>query len=204
MPRPGELIPNHLRAELKLTPAQREEIDRLQKETDAAIEKLLTEEQRKQWKQLREAPFPGMPGPPPGGGGMRLPFGMFGGGRPPGGPGGPAMNGGVELDPLVGLDDARKPLRSKLFAVPQWKARYLKYVREIADKSLDWKKLGPQVHQWRTLIEKEVELDTKKLSSFAAFQRVTADNPAPSTDRDFPLRTFADQRRAYLLKAIKP
>ena len=87
--------------------------------------------------------------------------GMAGGGR------------GVELDPLVGLDDARKPLRSKVLAVPALRAKYLANIRTIAEKSLDWKTLGPVVAEYRKLIEKEVEADTRKLESFEAFQRAT-------------------------------
>ena len=47
---------------------------------------------------------------------------------------GRGMFGGAsaELDPLVGLDDATKPLRSKLLAVPALRERYLSYVRDIA------------------------------------------------------------------------
>jgi hypothetical protein len=45
--------------------------------------------------------------------------------------------GGVELDPLVGADDTSRPLRSKLLAVPALRARYLKYVRDIAERWLD-------------------------------------------------------------------
>ena len=68
----------------------------------------------------------GMMGGGPGGRG-----GMFGGrGGMPGGPGGPGGRGGpmggpggprpaaVDLDPLVGLDNARTPLRGRLLAVP--------------------------------------------------------------------------------------
>ena len=202
--RPGELIPNRLREELKLTPAQRQQLDKLQQETNEAILQMLDEEQRKKWKQFQQGPPPGGPGGGPAGGGFGLPFNIPGlGGRPPvGGPDGPDANGGIELDPLVGMNDPRKPLRSKLLAVPELKARYLRNVREIAEKSLDWKSLGPKVQQWRTLIRDEIELDTKKLSSLAAFERLTADNPMASNGREMPLRIFADQRRAYLLKAI--
>ena len=47
---------------------------------------------------------------------------MFGPGR---GRGGRGMFGGAsaELDPLVGLDDPTKPLRSKLLAVPALRER---------------------------------------------------------------------------------
>ena len=82
---------------------------------------------------------------PPGG------FGRPGGGRPPG-PGGPPAGGarpsGVKLDPLIGMDDARKPLRSKLLAVPSLREMYLRHVRTIADDWLDWSKFGPVVAKY--------------------------------------------------------
>lgn len=110
---------------------------------------------------------------------------------------------GTELDPLVGLDDAAKPLRSKLLAVPALRERYLGYVREIAQKSLDWKTLGPVVAANRALIEKELQADTRKLSSFDAFLLATGDEvpAAGAAPRREPmvLRGFADKRRGYLL-----
>src|SRR5207249_2394336 len=75
-------------------------------------------------------------GPPPGG--RRGGFGGPGGRGGFGGPGG----GGPDLDPLVGLNDSSKPLRSKLLAVPALRARYMTYVRDIATKWLDWNRLG--------------------------------------------------------------
>lgn len=136
-------------------------------------------------------------------------------GGPPGGepqPGGPPGFGGgmqpvkgVELDPLVGLDDAKKPLRSRVLAVSALRARYLAHIRTIANDSLDWQKLGPLVAQYRALIEKEVEADTRKLTTFAAFQKAAADAPAETAEPEgrrpgtMSLRAFADQRRAYLL-----
>ena len=64
------------------------------------------------------------------------------------GPGG----GGPTLDPLIGLNDPTKPLRSKLLAVPALRARYLAYVRDIAERWLDWKKLGPLARSYQALI----------------------------------------------------
>jgi hypothetical protein len=127
--------------------------------------------------------------------------GGFGGGF-----GGPGMGkgGGIELDPLVGLNDASKPLRSKLLAVPSLRAKYLEYVKAVARDGLDWQKFGPLVKQNRELIEKEIEIDTRKLTSFAAFQRLTADAAVGGAGGGGPgggmsLRAFAEQRRAYLL-----
>jgi hypothetical protein len=147
---------------------------------------------------------PGGPGPGPGGPGQPPGDVLIDRGGPPGGPGmGPRGGAGLELDPLVGLTDARKPLRSKLLAVPELKKRYLEHVRTIAEQSLDWKNLGPVVAQYRSLIEKEVEADTRKLESFAAFKHATANEVAASQEPgrrpEMSLRNFADKRRAYLL-----
>jgi hypothetical protein len=121
-----------------------------------------------------------------------------------GGPGG--GRGSVDLDPLVGLNDASKPLRSKLLAVPSLKAKYLANVKKIAEDSLEWKNLGPVVSQYRKLIEKEVEIDTRKLDSFEAFKRNTDDAaPAPGAPggrgfgQGMNIRAFAEQRQKYLL-----
>jgi hypothetical protein len=55
-PQGVQLLPGFLPDMLRLTPAQRKELDQLQKEIDVKLDKLLTEEQRKQLKALR-APF---------------------------------------------------------------------------------------------------------------------------------------------------
>ena len=76
----------------------------------------------------------------------------------------------VMLDPLVGLDDARKPLRSKLLAVPALRARYLHYVRQIAERWLDWQRLEPVARLHHALIAEAVRADTKKLYTIQAFE----------------------------------
>jgi hypothetical protein len=179
---------------------------------------------------MNEAFQPAMPFGPgrgrrPMGGGQGPPGGPPDAGRdgpPPEGPPpgqGPPAGGDVasrpqggQLDPLVALTDADKPLRSKLLAVPAFRERYLRLVRQIARDSLDWKTLGPIVARHRALIEKEVEADTRKLSTTEDFKRALADAPAPPAEADaptdgprrgprpsMPLRTFVEQRRAYLL-----
>jgi spore coat protein CotH len=210
MGRPGEVLPAPLQDMLQLTDDQKKQIAELQKETEGRLDKILTAEQQKQLKAMREGGPGGFAGPPGGPGGPGGPPGGFGG--PPGGPGGPggmmaARGGGLELDPLVGLDNSRMPLRSKVLAVPALRAKYLRCVRTIAERSLDWSKLGPVVAGYRSLIEKEVEADTKKLDSFADFQRTTADvapTGGPPQGRGGPghgmnLRAFAEGRRKYLL-----
>jgi spore coat protein CotH len=134
----------------------------------------------------------GFPMPPPG-------VGPPGGPRGFGGPGGPGRGRGmfgratVELDPLIGLDDASKPLRSKLLAVPALRERYLGYVRDIATKWLDWNTLGPRVKKYQALIAADVKADTRRLYGFEAFE----------TDIDgheHSLKSFVERRRAFLLK----
>jgi hypothetical protein len=100
---------------------------------------------------------------------------------------------GAELDPLIGLDDAGKPLRSKLLAVPTLRARYLGYVREIAEKWLDWRTLEPLVRQYQSLIAADVKLDTRKL--YTTEQFVSAVDQGESS-----LKSFVERRRAFLLK----
>jgi hypothetical protein len=153
---------------------------------------------------------PGPPGPggfrgPPdfGGRGRRGPGG-FGPGR--GGPGGfgPGGGGGPNLDPLAVANDASKPLISKMLAVPELRARYLGYVRDIAEHWLDWNKLGPVATRYQTLIADAVKADTKKLDSFEEFQKALEGGTATNTESrgtgpTGSIKSFADQRRAYLL-----
>ena len=91
-------------------------------------------------------------------------FGKGGFGGPGGFGMGPKGGGGYALDPLVDIDNPRMPLY-RLMQVPSLKEKYLKDIRTIAEKSLDWKTFGAVVKQYRDLIEKEVEIDT---ASFTA------------------------------------
>ena len=149
-------------------------------------------------EQVRQGAATLMPGP-----GGRPGGPMAGGPGGPGGPGagqrGPRGGGisvdGMKLDPLVAANDANMPLLSKLLAVPAYRERYLGYVREIAEKWLDWKTLGPMAEKYQQLLAAEVAADTRKLDTTEAFQRgLTQD-----TGRYIGLKNFADQRRAYLL-----
>ena len=74
-PRPGMVLPPFLAAALNLTSSQREQVEKLQKEVDAKISAILTDEQKEELKQMRFNP-----GPPGGPGGRGGP----GGGRPGG------------------------------------------------------------------------------------------------------------------------
>lgn len=136
-------------------------------------------------------------------GSRRREAGGPGGRRGRGGPGGGMMHGSVDLDPLVAVDDAQKPLLSKLLAVPSLRTRYLGYVHEMTEHWLDWNTLGPVVRQYKELIEEDVKLDTRKLESYEAFVEQVSD-PEEKSESDEAgghgsLKNFAKQRRDYLL-----
>jgi len=109
------------------------------------------------------------------------------------GRGGFGERGGPSLDPLVGLGDSTKPLRSRLLAVPALRARYLGYVRDIAERWLQWRVLEPIVTSAQALIADDVRTDTRKLDTFEAFER--------GVDG---LQAFVTRRRTFLLDVTSP
>jgi hypothetical protein len=102
---------------------------------------------------------------------------------------GSRRGGGAELDPLVAIGDPSKPLRSRLLAVPALRTRYLTYVRDIAERHLDWSAVAPRVRQYQSLIAADVAADTRKLYSAAAFESDVAS-----------IQAFFTRRRAVLLR----
>ncbi len=139
--------------------------------------------------------FGGGPGGRRGGPGGGGPGGGGPGGGGPDGGGGGAQIKGVELHPLIAATNANKPLAHKLLAVPALRAKYLGHVRDIAERSLDWNKLGPVIQRDQALISEDVKNDTRKLDTFEAFTQGATEG----TSRRIGLKSFADQRRAYLL-----
>jgi spore coat protein CotH len=189
-------------------------------EFDADKDKSLKEEElQKGLGAILPAPNFGPAGPGGGGGrvfaGSRLgPNDPQPGGPNAPGPGGPQMRGmrgpggnmprveGVKLDPFIVAKDNAKPLVSKLLAVPALRERYLSYVREIAGKQLDWKKLGPVAERYHALIAPIVREETRALDSTEAFKKSLTEDieGRGSFGRiGISLKSFADQRREYLL-----
>ncbi len=156
-------------------------------------------------------------GPPGGGPGGRRRgprgggFPGFGGGpegaQPPGeggppqrrrgGPGGARQGATLELDPLVGLQDETKPLRSKLLANSEFKTRYLQHVKYIAQDLLKWQYLGPHVANARTLLLDAVTKDTRKLGTTEGFLEATS---AERVEEQASIRSFAQKRSKFLLE----
>jgi len=84
----GQVMPAFIQDQLKLTDAQKKELEELQKDVDTKINKLLTDDQKKTYKELKDRG----PGRGPGG------FGGQGGGK--GGPGGGQGGGGKGGPPV--------------------------------------------------------------------------------------------------------
>ena len=117
----------------------------------------------------------------------------------------------MRLDPLVAANDPSKPLISRVLAVPTLKARYLEYIRDIAEKWLDWSRLGPVAEQYHSLIAEDVKADTRKLDSTEAFLNgLTGSTQGRESEGGFGggqnagLKGFADGRRTYLLEQTRP
>lgn len=119
--------------------------------------------------------------------------------------GGAAAGGqGIELDPLIGWDDPRKPLRSKLLAVPELRDRHLANLRTLASESLAPEHFAPLVARYRDLIAEEVKQDSRKLASYEAFLTATATEAGGPVDQGsrprLSLLQIATQRSQYLLQ----
>lgn len=117
---------------------------------------------------------------------------------------GGAEGGTVKLDPFAGSEDSRKALLNKLLAVPAFRARYLAYLRTIAENSLDWNRISPYVTEYQALIAADVKSDTHKLFTYDQFTKtILKDDPNPSGGPiggpTIGLKNFFDQRRDYLL-----
>ncbi|HEY4310881.1 MAG TPA: CotH kinase family protein [Pirellulales bacterium] len=109
----------------------------------------------------------------------------------------------LELDPLVGLKDRSKPLRSRLLAVPSLQQRYLQHVRAIAEDFLDWDELRPVVESLAASIRPSIAEGTRQLYSLQEFDfAVSSENiPPPSDGRHstVSLRNFIQKRHDYLM-----
>jgi spore coat protein CotH len=107
--------------------------------------------------------------------------------------------GAAQPEPLTTLDDPNKALRHKLLAVPALRAKYLSYVGDIAEKWLEWSRIGPIVERYRALIAGDVARDTRMHDTFDAFVSVIMGAPDGNPPAFGTIRGFIEQRRAALL-----
>jgi spore coat protein CotH len=137
----------------------------------------------------------GQGGPPEGG-----PEGRRGGQGGPGGQGMPGGQGGQRamLDPLAQINEDTRPLVRALLSVPQWRARYLAYVRLIAAEQLTWDSLGKRAQALHALIDAEAKRDDKSLYGYAAFQSSLEPKEGARAGRTPALKTWLEARSASL------
>ena len=102
---------------------------------------------------------------------------------------------------MVGLENDRTPLRSRLLAVPEYRERYLGYIRQIASNSLNWDALGPEIKQYRELIDPVVQHDTRMNSEYADFQLATAETK--NDEGIMSYAEFAEERSKFLLEWLE-
>jgi spore coat protein CotH len=153
---------------------------------------------------------PGMGGPGMGGPGRPNRGGGGSEQGPPRGVGGGAGSGGAgggrspaELDPLTGLNDPSKPLRSKLLAVPKYRARYLEILAKINEEILGGDFLRSRIEHYVPMIDPFVKQDTRKLESYEAFQKAVAlESETGASGRDMSILDFAKARYEYLKKYL--
>ncbi len=145
------------------------------------------------------------------GGGLSLLGAAIGGGR---GGGGRGSGGNTrvpvtyynQLMPLGPLDDPANVLYAKLLAAPSLRARYLSYVREIADNWLNWQRLGPLAKAAQATITEDVKRETHNPTGYIRFvqdldQDTAATNGRTRDSTVAPnLKTFIEERRVFIQK----
>jgi hypothetical protein len=149
------------------------------------------------------------------GGGLSLLGGAIGGGRGGSGRGSRGDSGGNtrvlvtyyhQLMPLGPLDDPANVLYSKLLAAPSLRARYLSYVREIADHWLNWQRLGPIAKAAQATIAADVKRETHSPTGYIRFVQDLDQDTAASEGRTRDstvapnLKTFIEERRVFIQK----
>ena len=65
-PQPGQVMPEFVQETLNLTDDQKKQVAALQKDVDGKLDKILTDEQKKQFKEMKDNPGRGGPGGPGG------------------------------------------------------------------------------------------------------------------------------------------
>jgi hypothetical protein len=93
-----------------------------------------------------------------------------------------------------------------LLAAPSLRARYLGYVREIADTWLNWQTLGPVAKSAQALIADDVKRESHSAHGYIRFvqdfDQDTGNGNGRTRDSTVApnLKTFIEERRVYLQK----
>jgi hypothetical protein len=116
---------------------------------------------------------------------------------------GPGQARRVDVDPLYGADDPKRPLLSRLLSVPRLREGYLRRVRQLATDGLNVARLLSRVTAYQGVVGEAVKTDNKKLFDTDSFLRGATENllhPGPcGSEMSYGIVPFAEARRAYLL-----
>lgn len=111
-----------------------------------------------------------------------------------------------QLMPLGPLDDPANVLYAKLLAAPSLRARYLSYVREIADNWLNWQRLGPIAKAAQATIIGDVKRETHSPTGYIRFVQDLDQDTAASEGRTRDstvapnLKAFIEERLIFIQK----
>lgn len=144
-------------------------------------------------------------GPPRGPGNIRdsvfrgdPPQRQQGRGEPPGrGPGGGESSTALDLSPYAGEDRETFALTARLLKNPILRARYTAHVRTITNEWMNWSKTGALIADYRSLIEEDVQQDTRKLYHFEDFVKNMKDD-IPGRRTTPGLERFVRERGDFL------
>ena len=78
-------------------------------------------------------------------------------------------NNAVNRGPFYNADDVNYPLLNRMLAVPELRQRYLAHLRTLITEKMQPGTLNALLSSWSTLIDAEVNVDLKKLYTYAAF-----------------------------------
>ncbi len=110
------------------------------------------------------------------------------------------------LNPLAGADQPHRALLSRLLAVPEYRQRYLGYIRDINNKWLNWERFSALALQQQALIAEDVRRDEHKLFSTDAFEggliRSTNGKGDDGGNGIVSLQKFVEQRHAFLAQTL--
>lgn len=93
-----------------------------------------------------------------------------------------------------------RPLLDRVLAVPEWKAQYLVYLKQVVDQYLDETLVQGWVDQWDALVAPTLAEDPKALVTQAEYE--VAKGSTAQADKDLNLMEFVGKRKAYLSEQL--
>ncbi len=100
-----------------------------------------------------------------------------------------------KMDPNTQLTNPKRPLISRVFQIPRWRAAYKTRIRIVLDEFIRWEVLGPMIAKYQALIDAEVKADPVKVHSYEDFKNIVTRNLKNFSG----LKPFIETRRQYLL-----